>query len=862
MPSSIGINLRVTGHCSQGGRKYMEDFFSVAYQQSEDEKDLEYAFFGIYDGHGGSEAATFAKENLMNEIVSQKLFWSDLDQDVLRAIREGYIATHYAMWKEQEKWPRTSTGLPSTAGTTASVAFIRRGKIYIGHVGDSGIVLGYQEDGEKYWRAKALTHDHKPECNVEKTRILNSGGKVVTKSGVPRVVWNRPRIGHRGPVRRSTPIDEIPFLAVARSLGDLWSYNSALNEFVVSPDPDVKVIKIDPKNFRCLIFGTDGLWNVLSPTEAVEHAFEAELVNEHIALGDSHVEWTNPSKVLVDKALEQWSIRRMRADNTSVVTIMLDPPGPPKKDVIRNCSSASYGLEYTHTSTYNSMQVDSLVNSYGIDDSESETLYESSHDRGSDSDQLIVDSFPTNGYAVMTRFDDYESDSNGSDRISSCSASSSCSDVNSIVNSPSFNNQYMNSFAESYNSLLISNFEKGSETDEADVECYKDMGNNMLVETDNSEHSNQYQLHQYQQQCMAAGEGYSLTKLETRGEQQFNSMRNCNHRENLSFQDFGEAADYNQYNNISSSYQQLLMPSENVTVEMKEVNELYCEGKKFLECKDKDYCEVSSIIDNDRGKSEMNRYSHSSLDFDESIQINEISSSMAESNAQHLAALLSDRNDETLPKKVKNTHILNNIVPAVEQNENELIYEPRRLRSSILPTVGYNKRMLRSRNTLRKNLKNKTRVARSQQKRSTISKVLKTSNNTPVLTHPSTNHSSLVWSQRQRKKSSKALSLSPTVQSAMKNNTLNGEVLKNTIEVKQSLACRHCSKGKPKANSKLSKRMDNTSRTAVSTIINNYSHFVESSQPTAANPPSSSRNSAWCYSAVQTRNRVQKRSNQ
>ena len=42
---------------------------------------------------------------------------------------------------------------------------------------------------------------------------------MVSKSGVPRVVWNRPRVGHKGPVRRSTPIDEIPFLAVARSLG-------------------------------------------------------------------------------------------------------------------------------------------------------------------------------------------------------------------------------------------------------------------------------------------------------------------------------------------------------------------------------------------------------------------------------------------------------------------------------------------------------------------------------------------------------------------------------------------------------------------------------------------------------------------
>ena len=61
MAPSIGLNLRVTGHCNQGGRKYMEDVFSVAYQQTEDEMDLEYAFFGIFDGHGGKEAALFAK---------------------------------------------------------------------------------------------------------------------------------------------------------------------------------------------------------------------------------------------------------------------------------------------------------------------------------------------------------------------------------------------------------------------------------------------------------------------------------------------------------------------------------------------------------------------------------------------------------------------------------------------------------------------------------------------------------------------------------------------------------------------------------------------------------------------------------
>lgn len=151
----------------------------------------------------------------------------------------------------------------STAGTTASVAFIRHGKIYIGHCGDSGIVLGYANDGDndavvdghqqqqqRRWGATSLTIDHKPESPAEKARIQRAGGKVVVKSGVPRVVWNRPKIGHRGPVRRNTPIDEIPFLAVARSLGDFWSYNAALNKFVVSPDPDVRVVRIDPAKFR------------------------------------------------------------------------------------------------------------------------------------------------------------------------------------------------------------------------------------------------------------------------------------------------------------------------------------------------------------------------------------------------------------------------------------------------------------------------------------------------------------------------------------------------------------------------------------------------------------------------------------
>lgn len=76
---------------------------------------------------------------------------------------------------------------------------------------------------------------------------------------------------------------------------------------------------------------------------------QAERHNENVALGDStNKVWLNPSRCLVDKALERWSTTKMRADNTSVVTLMLDPPGPPRAQVLRNKRKSNYadsGLE-------------------------------------------------------------------------------------------------------------------------------------------------------------------------------------------------------------------------------------------------------------------------------------------------------------------------------------------------------------------------------------------------------------------------------------------------------------------------------------------------------------------------------------
>ncbi|OWF55990.1 uncharacterized protein LOC110452869 [Mizuhopecten yessoensis] len=336
----IGVNLRVTENSNQGGRKYMEDNHAIRFVKN-DEGGFEFAYFGIFDGHGGSEASMFARDNLLDEITKYESFWSDNDDDILEAIKTGFIDAHHGMWRVVDKWPKTMSGLPSTAGTTCTIGIIKNSKLYIGHVGDSGIALGFDDSKcEKFIRPRGtmLTIDHKPDSPAEKKRIEECGGQVVAKSGVQRVVWNRPKVNHKGPIRRSTPIDRIPFLAVARSLGDLWSYNYLNEEFVVSPEPDVSVHPLDPTRDKCLVIGSDGLWNMISAEEAISVVVDLEYQFEYKVIHDPQASvsyWINPAEKLVNRALSKWRARSMKADNTSCVVVLIDSLGPRKLSILK-----------------------------------------------------------------------------------------------------------------------------------------------------------------------------------------------------------------------------------------------------------------------------------------------------------------------------------------------------------------------------------------------------------------------------------------------------------------------------------------------------------------------------------------------
>ena len=73
------------------------------------------AFFAVFDGHGGREAAQFARDNLWEFIKKQRGFWSKCEEEVCSAIRKGFVACHHAMWKKLREYRYTGgTVTPTT----------------------------------------------------------------------------------------------------------------------------------------------------------------------------------------------------------------------------------------------------------------------------------------------------------------------------------------------------------------------------------------------------------------------------------------------------------------------------------------------------------------------------------------------------------------------------------------------------------------------------------------------------------------------------------------------------------------------------------------------------------------------------
>ncbi|KAG7988691.1 hypothetical protein I3843_03G200400 [Carya illinoinensis] len=218
-------------------------------------------FFGVYDGHGGSQVANYCHERLHLALVEEI-------ESTKRSLCDGSIGNSWQdLWKKAifncflkvdaevggvqgnngsntEASEATSKPItPETVGSTAVVAILCSTHLIVANCGDSRAVL---------CRGKApipLSVDHKPNREDEYARIETAGGKIIQ--------WFGFRV--------------FSVLATSRSIGDRY-----LKPWII-PDPEVMLIPRN-KEDECLILASDGLWDVMTNEEVCDVARKRILV--------------------------------------------------------------------------------------------------------------------------------------------------------------------------------------------------------------------------------------------------------------------------------------------------------------------------------------------------------------------------------------------------------------------------------------------------------------------------------------------------------------------------------------------------------------------------------------------------------
>lgn len=301
MPTRFeGTRFRVSCLQHMGDRRTQEDrFLMVPKLDAADASGS--ALFGIFDGTVGD----FASDNVKDIVVPTLLerdSWRRCSQAppaergrlLEQALRETYVLSDK---KLLERCSRQQQHYATSTGVTVLVA---HDYLLCCHLGDSRIVLGIERNGEMV--AEQATQDHKPDMEGERKRIEECGGMV------ERLINhnNKPFI-RGGDFMMRKALGEQPMqLQYSRAFG-----GKDLKIFGLSSNPDVKVMRRS-KEVRWVILGSDGLWDVVSATQAVSLVEQA---NE---------QGNNPSAALVRAALLEQSRRKARADNITVVVVQFD----------------------------------------------------------------------------------------------------------------------------------------------------------------------------------------------------------------------------------------------------------------------------------------------------------------------------------------------------------------------------------------------------------------------------------------------------------------------------------------------------------------------------------------------------------
>ena len=176
------------------------------------------SFFGVFDGHNGSECSEFLRDNLHRYIIEQECFPEDPKQAFFLGILEA-----------DRDFVESLTSEDDSSGSSINLALFVNDHCFIANVGDSRSILSMF--GSK--NIISLSQEHTVKNASEVTRVLLAGGQIADQCILP---------GNS---------------EVSRSVG--LAHSKFENDAVIISEPEIQSFKVSPDH-DFIVLGSPGLF--------------------------------------------------------------------------------------------------------------------------------------------------------------------------------------------------------------------------------------------------------------------------------------------------------------------------------------------------------------------------------------------------------------------------------------------------------------------------------------------------------------------------------------------------------------------------------------------------------------------------
>ena len=247
--------------------------------------------FSVCDGHGeyGHQVSAYIHQQLPRHILKAYLAGEEEGMRLNRSLCEAYR--------------RVVEGLGGSgvdvmfSGSTCVSVLVEGRKVVCGNVGDSRAVLVSLVHGK--WEGRDLSIDHKPSLPSEQARIETQGGRIAP--------YQDSQGNPVGPMRVWMQNEDIPGLAMSRSIGDLLA-----SRLGVSSEPEVVEKYLQPED-KALILASDGLWEFFTSQEV------AQIIGHYYTLGDL----SGCTRRLISDSVQRWRHSDCGIDDITVTMAFL-----------------------------------------------------------------------------------------------------------------------------------------------------------------------------------------------------------------------------------------------------------------------------------------------------------------------------------------------------------------------------------------------------------------------------------------------------------------------------------------------------------------------------------------------------------